>query len=200
MGLEQSKEAVGVLRRLLFDLYSGRRERARTVDLCRVEATLYQLSYAPIWDANLTPSGTGGANGFRRKFFRPAVTKRDRYFVFKPAITFDVRVVMNKLMPLFLTLAIMLSPVRRAALAQQQLTDPGVEKIKIDIARRVRDGKKQMSPSNCGTARSEGRITQAADMFTLREKNSRSQLDISYADVTKVKSKGVNPFKNGVLR
>ena len=28
---------------------SGRRERARTVDLCRVEATLYQLSYAPIW-------------------------------------------------------------------------------------------------------------------------------------------------------
>jgi hypothetical protein len=28
--------------------FSGRRVGARTPDLCRVEATLYQLSYAPI--------------------------------------------------------------------------------------------------------------------------------------------------------
>src|SRR5713226_2767803 len=30
-------------------ILSGRRERARTADLCRVEATLYQLSYAPVF-------------------------------------------------------------------------------------------------------------------------------------------------------
>lgn len=136
---------------------------------------------------------------------------------------------MNKLMPLFLTLALMLSPVRRAALAQQRLTDSGVEKIKIDIARRFRDGKTNVTVRLRNGLERTGRITQAAEnMFTLREKNSGSQLDISYADVTKVKGKGLSkgakfgiltgivagaviigalislknfdPFKNGVLR
>lgn len=136
---------------------------------------------------------------------------------------------MNKLMPLFLTLALMLSPVRRAALAQQRLTDSGVEKIKNDIARRFRDGKTNVTVRLRNGSERTGRITQAAEnMFTLREKNSGSQLDISYADVTKVKGKGLSkgakfgiltgivagaviigalislknfdPFKNGVLR
>jgi hypothetical protein len=43
---------------------------------------------------------------------------------------------MNKLMPVLLMLALILSPVPRAAFAQQQLTDPSVVKIKTDIARR----------------------------------------------------------------
>jgi len=40
---------------------------------------------------------------------------------------------MNKLMPVLLMLALIVSPVPRAALAQQQLTD---QKIKTDIAKR----------------------------------------------------------------
>jgi len=136
---------------------------------------------------------------------------------------------MNRLMPLFLTLALMLSPVRRAALAQQRLTDSSVERIKIDIARRFRDGKTNVTVRLRNGSERTGRITQAAEnMFTLREKNSRTPLDISYADVTKVKGKGLSkgakfgiltgivagaviigalislknfdPFKNGVLR
>ena len=136
---------------------------------------------------------------------------------------------MNKLMPLILTLAMVVSPVRRAALAQQRLTEPSVEKIKIDIARRFRDGKTNVTVRLRNGSERKGRITQAAEnMFTLREKNSRTQLDISYADVTKVKGNGLSkgakfgiltgivagaviigalislknfdPFKNGVLR
>ena len=136
---------------------------------------------------------------------------------------------MNKLMPLFLMLALILSPVRRAALAQQRLTDPGVEKIKTDIARRLRDEKTNVTVRLRNGSELKGRITQAAEnMFTLKEKNSGTQRDISYADVTKVKGKGLSkgakfgiltgiiagaviigalislknfdPFKNGVLR
>lgn len=52
--------------------FSGRRVGARTPDLCRVEATLYQLSYAPISTLkkirtarrrNLTLGRHWGANG-----------------------------------------------------------------------------------------------------------------------------------------
>ena len=116
-----------------------------------------------------------------------------------------------------------------AALAQQQLTDPGVVKIKTDIARRLRDGKTNVTVRLRKGSELKGRITQAAEnMFTLKEKNAGTQRDIHYADVTKVNeralSKGAkfgiltaivagaviigalislrnfDPFKNGVLR
>ena len=134
---------------------------------------------------------------------------------------------MNKLMPAFLMLALMLSPIRRVALAQQ-LTDSGVEKIKIDIARRFRDGKTDVTVRLRNGSERRGRITQAAEnMFTLREKKG-TQSDFSYADVSRVKGNGLSkgakfgiltgilagaviigalislknfdPFKNGVLR
>jgi hypothetical protein len=134
---------------------------------------------------------------------------------------------MSKLMPFFLMLAMMLSPIRRVALAQQ-LTDSSVEKIKIDIARRFRDGKTDVTIKLRNGSERKGRITQAAEnMFTLREKKG-FQSDISYADVSRVKGKGLSkgakfgiltgivagaviigalislknfdPFKNGVLR
>ena len=136
---------------------------------------------------------------------------------------------MNKLMPALLILALMLSPVPRAALAQQQLTDPSVVKIRTDIARRLRDGKTNVTVRLRNGLDLKGRITQAAEnMFTLKEKNTRTQRNISYADVTKVKGQGLSkgakfgiltgivagaviigalislrdfdPFKNGVLR
>ena len=135
---------------------------------------------------------------------------------------------MNRLMPVLLMLALSLSPVPRAALAQQ-LTDPGVARIKTDIARRLRNAKTNVTVRLRNGSELKGRITQAAEnMFTLREKNTRTQRDISYADVTKVKGQGLSkgakfgiltgfiagaviigalislknfdPFKNGVLR
>ena len=136
---------------------------------------------------------------------------------------------MNKFMPVFLMLALVLSAVTRVAMAQQQLTDTAVEKIKTDIARRFRDGKTDVTVRLRNGSERSGRITNAAEnMFTLREKKTGTKSDISYADTLKVKGKGLSkgakfgiltgivagaviigalislknfdPFKNGVLR
>ena len=136
---------------------------------------------------------------------------------------------MNKLMSVFLMLAVVLCAVPRVASAQQRLSDTTVEKIKTDIARRFRDGKTNVTVKLRNGSERNGRITEAAEnMFTLREKKTGTQSDISYADVLKVKGKGLSkgakfgiltgivagaviigalislknfdPFKNGVLR
>ena len=106
---------------------------------------------------------------------------------------------MNKIMPVLLMLALILSPVPKTALAQQQLTDPGVLRIKTDIARRMRDAKTTVTVSLRNGSELKGRITQAAEnMFTLKAKNT--QRDISYADVTKVKGNGLSKgAKFGIL-
>lgn len=135
---------------------------------------------------------------------------------------------MNKLMPVVLMLALVLFPFRRAALAQQGLTDRGVERIKLDIARRFRDAKTNVTVRLRNGSELKGRLTQAAEnMFTIREK-SGARRDISYADVSRVRGQGLSkgakfgiltgiiagaviigalislkntdPFKNGVLR
>src|SRR6185503_10996114 len=135
---------------------------------------------------------------------------------------------MNKLMPVLLMLALVLSPMPRVALAQQQLTNPGVVKIKTDVARRLRDEKTNVTVRLRNGSELKGRITKAAEnMFTIKEK-AGFQRDISYADVMKVNGKGLSkgakfgiltgiiagaviigalismknldPFKNGVLR
>ena len=80
---------------------------------------------------------------------------------------------MKKLMPVLLMRGADPSPVPRAALAQQQLTDPVVGKIKTDIARRFRDEKTNVTIRLRNGSELKGRITQAAEnMFTLKEKNS----------------------------
>ena len=136
---------------------------------------------------------------------------------------------MNKIVPVLLMLALIVSPVPKTAVAQQQLTDPGVVRIKTDIARRVRDGRTTVTVRLCNGSELKGRITQAAEnMFTLKEKNNGTQRDVGYSDVTKVKGRGLSkgakfgiltgiiagaviigalislrnfdPFKNGVLR
>jgi hypothetical protein len=135
---------------------------------------------------------------------------------------------MNKLMPVLLMLALLLSPAPRAALAQQQLTNPTVVKIKTDIARRLRDAKTNVTVRLRNGLELKGKITEAAEnMFTLKEKNGTPRY-ISYTDVTKVKGQGlskgakfgiltgivagaviigawvsmknIDPFENGVLR
>ncbi len=135
---------------------------------------------------------------------------------------------MNKLMSVLLMLALIPSTVRRAALAQQ-IVDPTVATIKTDIARRLRSEKTNVTVRLRNGSELKGRITQAAEnMFTLREKSTGTHRDLSYADVTKVKGRGLSkgakfgiltgivtgaviigalislknfdPFKNGVLR
>jgi len=106
---------------------------------------------------------------------------------------------MNKLMSGVLILALMLLPVRRAALGQQRLADRGVVKIKTDISRRLRDAKTNVTVRLRDGSELKGRITQAAEnMFTLKAKNT--QRDISYADVTKLKGNGLSKgAKFGIL-
>lgn len=106
---------------------------------------------------------------------------------------------MNKLMSGVLMLALVLLPVRRAALGQQRLTDRSVVRIKTDIAKRLRDAKTNVTVRLRDGSELKGRITQAAEnMFTLKAKNS--QRDISYADVTKVKGNGLSKgAKFGIL-
>ena len=133
---------------------------------------------------------------------------------------------MKKLIPVLLTLALVLFPIPRAALAQ---TDSNVVRIKTDIARRLREARTDVTVRLRNGSERNGRITQAAEnMFTLKEKKSGTHSDISYADVSKVKGKGLSkgakfgiltgviagaviigalislknfdPFKNGVLR
>ena len=135
---------------------------------------------------------------------------------------------MKKLVSVLLMLMLMLSPIARAAFAQQ-LTDPGAVKIKADIVRRFRDEKRTVTLRLRNGSELTGRITQAAEnWFCLKEKTTGAQRDISYADVTKVKGRGLSkgakfgiltgiiagaviigalislkhfdPFKNGVLR
>jgi hypothetical protein len=136
---------------------------------------------------------------------------------------------MKNLMPLLLKLMLILAFVPRAALAQQQLTDPAVVKIKTDIDRRLRDGKSSVTIRLRNGSEVKGRITQAAEnMFTLKDKKTGAPRYISYVDVTRVKGQGLSkgakfgiltamvsgaviigalvglrdfdPFKNGVLR
>ena len=106
---------------------------------------------------------------------------------------------MSKLTPVLLMLALVLTPMPRVALAQQ-LTDPGVVKIKTDVARRLRDEKTNVTVRLRNGSELKGRITKAADnMFTIKEKTG-SQRDISYADVTKMNGKGLSKgAKFGIL-
>jgi len=106
---------------------------------------------------------------------------------------------MNKLMSGVLMLVLVLLPVRRAALGQQRLTDPGVVRIKNDIEKRLRAAKTSVTVKLRDGSELKGRITQAAEnMFTLKAKNT--QRDISYADVTKVKGNGLSKgAKFGIL-
>ena len=108
---------------------------------------------------------------------------------------------MNKLMPVLLMLALTFSSVRRTAVAQQQVTDPSVVKIKTDIAKRLRAEKTNVTVRLRNGSELKGRITQAAEnVFTLKEKNTRTQRDISYADVTNVKGQGLSKgAKFGIL-
>lgn len=136
---------------------------------------------------------------------------------------------MNKLMPVILMLGLVVSPLRRVVLAQQQLTNLGVEKIKTEIVRRLRDKKTEVTVRLRNGSELKGKITAAAEnRFILKTTSNGTQRDLSYAEVMRVKGRGlskgakfgiltaivagaviigalvsmknIEPFKNGVLR
>jgi len=135
---------------------------------------------------------------------------------------------MNKLRLVLLMLALVLAPVPRMVLAQQQLIDSSVERVKTDVAKRLREAKTNVTVRLRNGSELKGRITDAAEnMFTLK-KNTGMRHDISYADVTRLRGQGLSkgakfgiitgilagaviigalislkkfdPFENGVLR
>ena len=108
---------------------------------------------------------------------------------------------MKRLIPVLLMLALSLSLVPGAALAQQNLTTPSVGKIKTDIARRLRDEKTDVTIRLLNGSELKGRITQAAEnVFSLKEKKTGIKHDINYTDVAKVKGKGLSKgAKFGIL-
>ena len=107
---------------------------------------------------------------------------------------------MSKLAPVLLMLVLVLLPTPRVVLAQQQLTDPGVVKIKTDVARRLRDEKTNVNVRLRNGSELKGRITQAAEnVFTLKEKTG-IQRHITYAEVMKLKGRGLSKgAKFGIL-
>jgi small nuclear ribonucleoprotein (snRNP)-like protein len=135
---------------------------------------------------------------------------------------------MNKLKLALLMLALVLAPVPRMVLAQQKLIDSSVERVKTDVAKRLREAKTNVTVKLRNGSELKGRITDAAEnMFTLK-KNAGARHDISYADVTRLRGQGLSkgakfgiitgilagaviigalislkkfdPFENGVLR
>ena len=108
---------------------------------------------------------------------------------------------MSKLTPVLLVLALALFPMPRVALAQRRLTDSTVVKIRTDIARRLRDDKTNVTVRLRNGSELKGRITQTADdVFTLKEKKTGTERDISYADVTKLNGQGLSKgAKFGIL-
>jgi small nuclear ribonucleoprotein (snRNP)-like protein len=135
---------------------------------------------------------------------------------------------MNKLKLALLMLALVLAPVPRMVLAQQKLIDSSVERVKTDVAKRLREAKTNVTVKLRNGSELKGRITDAAEnMFTIK-KNAGARHDISYADVTRLRGQGLSkgakfgiitgilagaviigalislkkfdPFENGVLR
>ena len=107
---------------------------------------------------------------------------------------------MKKLMPVVLLLTLVLSPIRRTTLAQQ-LTDPGVVKIKTDVAKRLRNEKTNVTVRLRNGSELKGRITQATDnVFTLKEKKTGNHREIGYVEVTKLRGQGLSKgAKFGIL-
>ena len=106
---------------------------------------------------------------------------------------------MKMLMPLLMTLTLLLLPVRPAALAQQQLTDPTVVKIKTDVEKRLRNEKTKVTVKLRNGSELKGKITHAnGDVFTLKDK--KGTRSVSYTEVAKLKGQGLSKgAKFGIL-
>jgi small nuclear ribonucleoprotein (snRNP)-like protein len=138
---------------------------------------------------------------------------------------------MNRILrSILLALLLILMPIGPLVQGQQPSTDSSLAaRIKAEITRRHLGDKLNVTIKLRNGSELKGRITKTSDnMFTLKEDKTRSQRDIGYTDVARVKGRGLSkgakfgiltaiiagtvvigalislrnfdPFKNGVLR
>lgn len=113
---------------------------------------------------------------------------------------------MKKFMSLLLVVGLVLCSVRRVALGQQRLADP-VDKIKTDVANRLRRDQTHVTVRLRNGSELKGRITQAAEnMFTLREKSTgaladtRARFEVSPEQLQKLASQFAHTCASGDLK
>jgi small nuclear ribonucleoprotein (snRNP)-like protein len=109
---------------------------------------------------------------------------------------------MNRILAFPLVLVLMLVPLARLTLGQQPAADiADVAKVKAEIARRNTGDKSNVTIKLRNGAELKGRITKTSDnMFTLKEDKTKNHRDLNYADVAKVKGRGLSRgAKFGIL-
>jgi predicted extracellular nuclease len=91
---------------------------------------------------------------------------------------------------LALAFMLVLTPLAQVALAQTQ-TDPAA-KIKAQVAKRIANKKNHVNIDLRNGDKLKGRLEQAEDnKFTLRQDKTGNTIEVSYADVLKVKGQGL---------
>jgi tetrahydromethanopterin S-methyltransferase subunit G len=97
-----------------------------------------------------------------------------------------------KLKSLVLSLMLVLAPLLHSATAQVQTDAGNAAKIKADIARRMAYKKTHVNIDMLNGDKFRGRIEQAdADKFAIRQDKTKQRIELSYADVRKVKGQGL---------
>jgi len=109
---------------------------------------------------------------------------------------------MKRILAIPLLLVLILTPIGPLALGQQPSADSAqVAKMKAEIIKRNTGDKSNVSIKLRNGTEITGRITQTSDsMFTLKENKTKYHRDLSYADVARVKGRGLSKgAKFGIL-
>ena len=109
---------------------------------------------------------------------------------------------MNRILAIPLLIVLILTPIGPLVLGQQASAESAqVAKMKAEIIRRNTGDKSNVSIKLRNGAEITGRITQTSDnMFTLKENKTKYHRDLMYADVARVKGKGLSRgAKFGIL-
>ena len=97
-----------------------------------------------------------------------------------------------KLKSLVLAFMLVLTPLAQVALAQTQTNPDQSAKIKSEVAKRIANKKNHVNIELRNGDKLKGRLQQADDnKFTLRQDKTGNTIEISYADVLKVKGQGL---------
>jgi tetrahydromethanopterin S-methyltransferase subunit G len=98
---------------------------------------------------------------------------------------------MNRLKSLALMLTLIVAPLAQSARAQSGGVD-NTAKIKSEIAKRIANKKNHVNMDLRNGDKLKGRLEQADDSkFTLRQDKTGNKVELSYADVLKVKGQGL---------
>jgi small nuclear ribonucleoprotein (snRNP)-like protein len=100
-----------------------------------------------------------------------------------------------------LVFVLLLAPLVRVANAQQPASTPQAERIKTDVDKRLANKKERVTVKLQNGAEVKGRIAQAgSNTFTVSDAKSGRQTEIAYADVAKLKGRGLSKWaKVGIV-